>query len=138
MQKMIERFPDWPERLDAYIRSREGKRFAWGRDKQDCCSFAMGAVLAITGVDPMLVAGVPEYQTAEDADLILDDYPIEGTLDGLFEHRLIGMAQRGDVALVIVREEFAAMVVEGREIVGAGPHGLQRYPRSAMLKAWAI
>lgn len=46
---MLLRFPDWPERLDAYLRTTREAPFAWGSN--DCALRACDAVLAITGVD---------------------------------------------------------------------------------------
>lgn len=44
------RYPDWEDRLAAYLEGVSGKPFAWG--KLDCALFAAGAILAQTGVDP--------------------------------------------------------------------------------------
>lgn len=45
---MIRR-PDWPERLDAFIRSRRNAPFAWGTN--DCLTYCADAILAMTDVD---------------------------------------------------------------------------------------
>lgn len=46
----MQRFPDWPSRLDRYVAATRDKRFRWG--EVDCCLWACGAVAAMTGVDP--------------------------------------------------------------------------------------
>lgn len=45
------RFPDWPERLDEFLRGRAATPFLWG--KHDCCAFACDGVFVQCGVDPM-------------------------------------------------------------------------------------
>lgn len=130
------RFPDWPERLAAYIAARETRRFEWGKGAQDCCSFAAGAVAAITGRDVM--ADIPPYSSAEEADVILTT-PLEALLDARFARRDVGFAQRGDVALARIGKLESVVVVLGAELVGAGrPRGLVYLPRRVMRAAWAV
>src|SRR5262245_2833 len=104
------RLPDWPDRLGAYIATHAHMRFAWGNYAHDCCSFAFGAATAITGRD--LMDGLPTYASAEEADLLLAK-PIEAWLDELLPRVEPAMAQRGDIAVADVREETAALIVEG-------------------------
>ena len=47
---MIHRREDWPERLREYIFAASGRRFSWAG--LNCCTFAAGAVKAMTDVDP--------------------------------------------------------------------------------------
>lgn len=47
---IIARAPDWEERLAVYLDRVAQEPFAWG--EHDCALFAMGAVKAMTGVDP--------------------------------------------------------------------------------------
>lgn len=44
------RFPDWEERLGAFIAGHLGASFAWG--ERDCCLFAADWVRTCTGEDP--------------------------------------------------------------------------------------
>ena len=46
----MQRFEDWPLRLEQYLISCMPERFAYGR--MDCCLFVCGAISAMTGVDP--------------------------------------------------------------------------------------
>lgn len=134
---MIERFHDWPERLDTFIRERETMRFAFGKTKNDCCSFAFQCAKALTGYDAL--ADIEDYADAADADLVLDAHPMEAFASLHFPERSsIGFAQRGDIALVVVKAELALTVVEGASLVGPGAFKLERLPRVAMLKAWAV
>ena len=47
----MERLPDWIERLNKYIEDRRHERFSWGAN--DCVTFALGAVTAQTGQNPI-------------------------------------------------------------------------------------
>ena len=61
---MMQRFPDWPERLHDYLVERKTMPFAWGA--HDCAAFGSGAVAVQCGVDPMQsVYG--SYKTAKGA-----------------------------------------------------------------------
>ena len=46
----MQRRPDWPERLAAYVAEGAQVRFRWG--EVDCCLWACGGIEAITGIDP--------------------------------------------------------------------------------------
>lgn len=131
------RFSDWPEKLAAYVAARGNQRFEWGKGKQDCCSFAAGAVLAMTGRDVM--ADIPDYADAAEADLVIGEHGLAALLDARFERRRSpGLMQRGDVCLVEIEGRQSVMVCVGAEIVGAGKLKLQYLPRSAALIAWAV
>jgi len=56
----LHRYPDWEARLNDYIVKVRDKEFDIGT--HDCCTFAGGAVEAITGVDPM-----PEFRDDYDS-----------------------------------------------------------------------
>lgn len=127
----------WPERLEKYIAEREKARFAWG--VHDCCRFAAGAVEAMTGAD--LMADLPAYSSAEEADLVLGDVGLIALVDARLPRREKGEARRGDVALVGTEageKGDALFIVEGNTIVGAGARGLVRHPRAAIRIAWAV
>ena len=46
----MQRYPDWPSRLERYLQAARGRPFSWGEN--DCALFACGAVAAMTGEDP--------------------------------------------------------------------------------------
>ena len=46
----MQRRPDWPERLAAYVAEGTHIRFRWG--EADCCLWACSDIAAMTGVDP--------------------------------------------------------------------------------------
>ncbi len=62
------RLPDWERRLRAFVESRRGERFRIGVN--DCVSFARGAIVAMTGVDPC-----PElrWETEAEAEALLEE-----------------------------------------------------------------
>ncbi|MBM6576338.1 hypothetical protein KCP91_08130 [Microvirga sp. SRT01] len=95
----MHRKPDWEARLAAYLDPLRLRAFAWGR--HDCCTFAAGAVEAMTGVDPM-----PEfrghYTTARGSVRALRRIgrgTLAATLDAKFESVEPSLAQRGDIIM---------------------------------------
>lgn len=134
-QAPLLRLPDWPERLIEYIASREYRVFEWGKNGHDCCSFGSGGVIAITGQD--LMADIPDYASAEEADAILLT-PLAELIDQRLPRRPIGLAQRGDIGLAELGGLDTVVIVEGETIVGPGKRRLQRLPRQMMTIAWAV
>lgn len=57
---MLQRFPDWRQRLGAFVVERRARAFAWGA--ADCCLTSADAALAMTGRD--LAAPLRGYSTA--------------------------------------------------------------------------
>lgn len=93
------RLPDWEARLAAYLEPLRLRAFAWGQ--HDCCTFAAGAVTAMTGVDPM-----PEfrgrYSTALGSARALRRIgagDLAATLDRKFEAAPASLAHRGDIVM---------------------------------------
>ena len=90
------RFPDWPERLTAYVEARRNLPHVWGEN--DCVQFAGGALEAMTGANPF-AQWRGTYATQEEATAIL--LAEGGFVTAL--HRLLGkpvaplQAMRGDL-----------------------------------------
>ncbi|WP_294327034.1 hypothetical protein [uncultured Sphingomonas sp.] len=136
----MQRFPDWDARLAAYLEPLRARPFEWGR--HDCCTFAAGAVEAMTGVDPM-----PEfrgrYSTAIGSARALRRFgagDLASTLDGKFEAIPAPLAQRGDIVMTggllgIAWGDFAFAV--GSE---GDREGLIRMERSRWIepRAWRV
>lgn len=118
----MSRYPDWPERLHAFVEARRGTPFAWG--KHDCCLFAADAVAAMTGAD---LAGTlrGRYTTRIGAARILKK---QGGLRAIVDARMTRIptlaAGRGDVVLIETEQGDALGICLGRQIVAAGPDGL--------------
>jgi len=90
---------DWEARLAAYLEPLRLRAFEWG--VHDCCTFAAGAVAAMTDVDPM-----PEfrdrYSTAQGSARALKRFgrgTLAATLDAKFEAVPASLAQRGDIVM---------------------------------------
>lgn len=134
----MQRFADWEERLAAYLEPLRERPFEFGR--HDCCTFASGAVQAMTGVDPMAEFR-GRYTTSRGAAIALGRIgagTLEKTMDGKLERVAPGFAQRGDVAmidgaLVIAFGPVAIMV----GVVG-GHQGLIRREMAEATVAWRV
>ena len=131
---MIERIPNWESALSDYILSKRDEPFVYGQN--DCCMFAAGAMIVITGIDP-----IPEfrgkYKSLTSSIKALKEFgagDLEKTIDGKLPEIPVGLARRGDVAfydgsLGVVMDGYAWLVSDD---------GLERIPRSEWTKAWSI
>lgn len=92
----LQRLPDWPSRLAAYLQAQRATAFAWGT--ADCVRFAAGAVHAITGHQVLPV----QWASVADAARLLRHYRGLASAVGSVLPELAGPqhAQRGDVLLV--------------------------------------
>ncbi|WP_298810631.1 hypothetical protein [uncultured Sphingomonas sp.] len=136
----MHRLPDWEARLAAYLEPLRLRAFAWG--EHDCCLFTAGAVLAMTGVDPM-----PEfrgrYTTPIGAGRALRRYgagTLDATLDTKFAPIAPALAQRGD----IVMTDGLLGIAWGPFLFGVGSEGeregLVRVDRASWVDplAWRV
>ena len=138
------RHPDWPSRLDRYVRSAQGKRFRRGRD--DCALFACGAIAAMTGEDPgAWFRG--RYRSAFAARHALRLFAGGGlaeTVEKLAErHQATEVAplqaRRGDLVLAQGFEGIDALgICVGRAAAFMMPRGLTFVPMDRVLRAWRI
>ncbi|PTQ13724.1 hypothetical protein CLG96_00110 [Sphingomonas oleivorans] len=137
---MMHRKTDWETRLAAYLEPLRALPFEWGR--HDCCTFAAGAVEAMTGIDPM-----PEfrgrYRTAIGSARALKRFgagTLEATLDTKFERIAASLAQRGD----IVMSQGSLGLAWGAHMIAVGSEGaregLVRIARAAWIDpiAWRV
>jgi len=129
------RFLDWPVRLNEYILEAEKKEFKLGT--HDCCTFAAGAIEAMTGEDPM-----PEFrglyndwQSAED---VLDEVGYDNlykTLTKKFGKAIIGQkGQKGDLAFY----EGSCGIVLGRYALFLGEKGSAYVSLQKLQRAFRI
>jgi hypothetical protein len=131
----MKRKDNWEAELSEYINSKRGtKAFAYG--KNDCASFASGAVIAITGEDP-----IPEfrgqYKTARESLRALKEHGagnLEKTIDGKFAEIEVGQAGRGDLAFF----DGSVGVIVGQFAWFVGEDGLERVKREYWDKAWSV
>lgn len=127
---------DWPQRLGDYVESRRSAPFEYGT--HDCCRFAAGAVIEMTGHDYMAAFN---YRSRLGAERLIRK---AGTLDALV-NRTLGepmhpsQAGRGDVVIADLDRGATLGVCLGESCVfAADPAGLAFRPREAMRVAWRI
>ena len=127
------RLPDWPERLADFVRARRKMPFAYGAN--DCALFAADAVHAMTGVDP--AAEYRGYSDEREALRIIKDADGMRGLVSLPE-KPAGMAQRGDVVIVLIegRETFGVCV--GENYAAPGVDGLVIRPMAEAVAAFEV
>lgn len=129
------RYPDWPVRLNEYIIKAEKLEFKLGT--HDCCTFAAGAIEAITGEDPMteLRDHYDDWAGSEDG---LDEASYEvlyKTLTKLLGKAIIGQkGQKGDLAFY----EGSCGIVLGRYAIFLGENGCVYVPISRVQRAFRI
>lgn len=126
------------EALSRYVASRHAQPFAWGREANDCVSFALGAVEALRG--DRLRHGLPNWTTERGARRVLARLGgLEAAVSGILSPVAPAFARRGDVALVAhpTTGVQALFVVEGDTLVGPDASGARRVRRALMIKAWS-
>lgn len=129
------RLPDWPERLAEYLDGRRDVPFAWG--KNDCATFAAGAVEAITG-EPL---DIPHVDSATAyAHFERDHGPLDAIVDDTLGKRLPSpaFAQRGDVVLVKLDGRDSLGVCIGAEAAAPAADGMLTVPMSTAAAAWRV
>lgn len=132
------RLPDWETRLNNYVVECGGRPFVWG--EFDCAMFAAGAVIAMTGDDP-LAEFRGRYSTGPGSIRALKRYgagTLEATFDTKFAACPISFARRGDLAfhegsLGVVMGPFALFVGAVGDV-----DGLIRFPRASWERAWTV
>lgn len=135
---MIERLPDWEQRLHDYVAALEGSSFRWG--VLDCALFAAGAVQAQTGVD-LAAAFRGHYRTARGSVRALRRFgagTLEATIDAALPRLEPAFARRGDV---VMADGIAGVSVGPRALfVGEidGAPGWVTLERSAWSTAWSV
>jgi hypothetical protein len=158
----MKRLEDWPARLDAYLESRRNTPFIWG--KNDCASFAAGAIEAMTGEiigQKFLGSYHDKLGALEVIQAILGKIGwgnylanhasikvvLTDAMSALPEHFGFSMrptktAQRGDLVLLPSEDPSAPALgivsLDGRLCAAPGKAGMQFKPLSAALKAWKV
>ncbi len=130
------RRPDWQQRLSKYLEVRECVPFAWGSN--DCCTFAAGAVEAMTGVDHLTTFG--PYKSANAARILIRSY---GGLDALASAALgpsVGpqMAAVGDIVLLVNEGRKMLALCNGTSVMAPGKHGIAVTGIEAAIAAWKV
>lgn len=126
------------ETLHRYLAARTAQPFAWGREANDCVSFALGAVEVLTG--RAIRGQLPSWTTERGALRALARLGgLAAAVDTVLTPIAPAMAQRGDVAMAENPQTGAQalFVVEGATLVGPDASGARRLPRARMAKAWS-
>lgn len=123
--------------LVAFLEARAAMPFAWG--KNDCVTFAAGAVLAMTGEDALAFPDRrPTWKSAAGAARRLAQFGgLEAAVSTVLTEIPVAMAHRGDVGLVEVEGRQNLCIFEGDLIVAPGEAGLVRQARANAVRAWS-
>jgi len=128
------RIPAWEDALVNYIAIKRHEPFEYGVN--DCCLFAAGAVIEVTGEDPMAEFR-GKYDSLKGSLKVIKEIgagTLEATLDSKFPEVGIGHAQRGDLAFF----DGSVGVVMGGFAYFASDDGLERVPRALWDKCWSV
>lgn len=132
---MSGRRADWQGALEQWFEACRERPFAWGA--HDCCTFAMGAVRAVTGAE-LLPEWRGRYASRAQAQRLIAD---GGGLAALVEARIgervrVQLAQPGDVGLFRERRGAALCVEGGGQWFAPGREGLRVIEPAAVRMAW--
>lgn len=124
----------WEDALANYIAIKRHQPFEYGVN--DCCLFAAGAVLEVTGEDPMSEFR-GKYDSLKTSLKVIKEIgagTLEATMDAKFPEVAIGNAQRGDLAFF----DDSVGVVMGGFAYFVSDDGLERIPRDMWDKSWSV
>ncbi len=120
--------------LAAYIAAGEAVPFAWGTN--DCVMFAAGAVLALTGINPL--AGIGRWKTERGAlRALVRCGGLAAAVSSVLTEIPIAHAHRGDIGAINGERGLLLVVIEGMTLVGPDLRGLSRLPRDQLVQAWS-
>jgi hypothetical protein len=134
----MNRYPDWETRLAAYLEPLRDRPFKWG--KHDCCTFAAGAVRAMTGEHSM-----PEFRGkyrdgvgAAKALQTIGKGTLISTMNAKFKRVPVSHAHRGDLVMVDGNLGIAFGDISLHVGAEGEREGLIRHLRAAWRKAWIV
>lgn len=130
------RVQNWPELLDAHIKSHLSTEFVWAEN--DCCTFTCDFIEKMTGFDPMRPYRSNYHDLKSNLKLQSELGTIEETMDELFDNISIAIAQRGDAVLFNMKNYSALGVCDGVISHFIGPEGSIRVKTLDCKNAWRI
>lgn len=135
------RHPDWPTRLAAHLASVKALPFAWVHN--DCCTFAAGAVRAITGVDHMAPYRGKYFTRTGATRMLAKAGGLQSWVNICLGEPLPtpALAGRGDVVLfemVAPHGPQALGICVGAHIAAPGPAGMVLLPITVAVAAWRV
>jgi hypothetical protein len=127
---------DWWESLTQYIEDNRHRALVWG--EWDCCQFASGCVLTMTGTDHR--ASFPTYANEDEALAIIAGFgSVELLLTSVLgESKPVAHAKRGDIVAIDAGAGVAAGVCLGVTCAVIGLRELQFLPCAQATAAWTI
>lgn len=129
------RAPDWPERLEAFLRTRLDQPFRWGA--QDCVTFAADAIVAMGAPDP--IADVRGWRSPREALQRMEQAGgLIRALGARYPEQPIGLARRGDIGLIRAGRRLACVVVLAGAAVGPGRDGLALVRPDDLVTAYRV
>ena len=129
----MKRLDNWPALLAKYFEKKRNEPFVWGVN--DCCRFADGAVIAITGQSMMKSFN---YANEKEALKLLKTSLETLTSNELGKSINPSFAQRGDVVLVKRGEMPALAICDGSIWHGAGKNGIESGSMSEVVCVWKV
>ncbi|EJL77363.1 hypothetical protein PMI15_04685 [Polaromonas sp. CF318] len=135
------RYPDWPRRLTEHLAAVKRTPFIWGQ--HDCCTFAAGAVIAMTGTDA-IAPWRGKYTSQRGAARFI---AAAGGLHALTctvmgePMQTPALAGRGDLVMFEMVEPYgpqALGICVGAQIAAPGPQGMVLLPISVASAAWKV
>lgn len=130
---MMKRFSDWEVRLSQYLMERKEMPFEYGVN--DCCCFAAGAVMAITGED--LMADITAYDSLKTSLKAIKDAgaaDISEVIDGKLPEIPVGFASTGDLCFY----DGSVGVVIGGRAAFVSEDEFALIDRAQWTKAWGV
>ncbi len=120
-----------------FLQARHAMPFDWGRHRNDCVSYALGAIEAQTG--RRLLRRRDWHDEASAAAVIAEMGGLARSVTRRLRCTAPAAAMRGDIGAVAhATFGIALVVVEGATLAGPGARGTRRLPRSMLLRAWSI
>jgi hypothetical protein len=135
---MLLRFPDWPQRLSAFIAERRSLPYQYGAN--DCGGFVIDGIYAVTGTLLVPEAGRPATRLGVVRFLAPYGGSVEIWIDSLLGERLPTpkLAQRGDVISFEADGGLHLALVAGSAAATPGPSGLLWVPRGLWTSGWKV
>ena len=136
----LQRLPDWPLRLEAFVADRASVLFGWG--SQDCALFAADCVQSITGTD----VAPPALRRHRSARAALRALHAHGGLQHIAQAALgtpIAPALAGVGDVLLTRPSAQARhpmlaVCNGASAIAPGPFGLVSIDLVQVSHAWRV
>lgn len=125
------------KKLSLYLQACAAAPFGWG--KHDCCSFAAGDVLVLTGKNPM--DDLPLYSDEQGA---MEMLAANGGIESMVTQRLGQpvnplLARRGDIVMFdTVVNGLALGVCAGASFAAVTEDGMKYFSMRHAIKAWRV